>query len=61
MRSDLNGIYLRVDKGKEQISSGPFVDFQVILNDQEFKELQQRKKATIRIGRHNNHYNHPQK
>ena len=54
VRSDVKGIYLRVDdKGIEQISSGPFVDFQVILNDQEFKELQQRKKALTRRG-HNN-------
>ena len=54
VKSDMNGIYLRADKGNEPISSGSFVDFQVILNDHEFKELQQSKKAALRIGRHNN-------
>jgi len=50
VKSDMNGIYLRDDKGR---TSGPFVDFQVILNDQEFKELQQRKKALTRSRGHN--------
>jgi hypothetical protein len=56
-RSNVRGIYHRTDKSAAaaagRTAPPAFVDFQVILNEDDFRELERRKQAMVRLNRFN--------